>query len=165
MHWLSARLWSLAVLVDVRPFARAIEAHAAKLHSSSVNGVVAWHDDGFLLVEKTTLEARGSVWHCSAERARRVSAKSTAGAGAKGGGGCGANSAGRRHGRRWVRVVGNVLEVILCEGVLGRSECGLGNEIAIGVGGKSVILLVKIERSSCVWQCCSGFMHRVGLRS
>jgi hypothetical protein len=54
---LSACLGLFSLFINIKAVGFAVQAHAAELHSGSVDCVVARHDDSLLLLEHSTLVA------------------------------------------------------------------------------------------------------------
>ena len=58
---LSTCLSFFSVLIDVDGGSIAVQSHTTKLHCSTVDGVVSWHNDCFLLLHNTTLQTRATA--------------------------------------------------------------------------------------------------------
>jgi hypothetical protein len=124
---LSAGLGLLTVLIDVHSVT--VQAHATKLHGSTVHSVVAGHDNSLLLLHHTTLEA-GSTAALLQSAAREGAGRRTGRSGSRHSGGvkgatdsAGSSCSGRRSGN-----IGNLFEIGLGQVILGSLDGGLGND-------------------------------------
>jgi hypothetical protein len=160
LWWLGASFCFFSIFIHIWIFTRAIETKATKLYSRSINSMIPWHYNSFLLFEYATLKARAPARSsCGFVSRRSISTdgwtSGLTGVGSSKGSpsrifrGChSACSSSRRH---WTRDVWKLLNVALGQLIFRRcnidawlsgfhmrsTECTLSNGSAIGGGRAS----------------------------